>query len=102
MRLIAIRLAASSVLPCLALAVAAAGPLPVPPVKPGLWEVRMSVLDADGHEVAAPEQAALSRMPPEARARMAEAMNQLTRLLQHLNEKSSCTPKIQPKELLAL
>src|SRR6267142_2053840 len=44
MRLIAIRLAASSVLPCLALAVAAA------------------------------EQAALSRMPPEARARMAEAM----------------------------
>jgi hypothetical protein len=34
----------------------------------------MSVLDADGHEVAAPEQAALSRMPPEARARMAEAM----------------------------
>src|SRR5258708_31199039 len=74
MRLIAIRLAASSVLPCLALAVAAAGPLPVPAVKPGLWEVRMSVLDADGHEVAAPEQAALSRMPPEARARMAEAM----------------------------
>src|SRR5260370_8320938 len=74
MRLIAIRLAASSVLPCLALAVSAAGPLPVPPVKPGLWEVRMSVLDADGHEVAAPEQAALSRMPPETRARMAEAM----------------------------
>ena len=74
MRLIAIRLAASSVLPCLALAVAVAGALPVPPVKPGLWEVRMSVLDADGHEVAAPEQAALSRMPPEARARMAEAM----------------------------
>jgi len=74
MRLIVIRLAASSVLACLALAVAAAGPLPVPPVKPGLWEVRMSVLDADGHEVAAPEQAALSRMPPEARARMADAM----------------------------
>src|SRR6266853_5179493 len=74
MRQIAIRLAASSVLPCLALAVAAAGALPVPPVKPGLWEVRMSVLDAEGHEVAAPEQAALSRMPPETRARMAEAM----------------------------
>jgi len=74
MRLIAVRLAASSLLPCLALGVAAAGPLPVPPVKPGLWEVRMSVLDADGHEVAAPEQAALSRMPPESRARMAEAM----------------------------
>src|SRR5258708_39534046 len=74
MRPIASRLAASSILPCLALAVAAAGALPVPPVKPGLWEVRMSVLDADGHEVAAPEQAALSRMPPETRARMAEAM----------------------------
>jgi hypothetical protein len=74
MRLIAIRLAASSVLACLALAVAAAGALPVPPVKPGLWEVRTSMLDADGHEVAAPEQAALSRMPPEQRARMAEAM----------------------------
>jgi hypothetical protein len=74
MRLIAVRVAASSVLLCLALAVAAAGALPVPPVKPGLWEVRMSVLDADGHEVVAPELAALSRMPPEARARMAEAM----------------------------
>ena len=74
MRLIATRLAVSSVLSCLALAVAAAGALPVPPVKPGLWEVKTSMLDADGHEVAAPEQAALSRMPPEARARMAEAM----------------------------
>ena len=74
MRLIVIRLAASSVLACLALAVAAAGPLPVPPVKPGLWEVKMSVLDADGHEVVPPEQSALSRMPPEARARMADAM----------------------------
>lgn len=74
MRLIAIRLVVSTVLPCFALAVAAAGALPVPPVKAGLWEVRTSMLDADGHEVAAPEQAALSRMPPEARARMAEAM----------------------------
>ena len=74
MRLIAIRLAASSVLPYLALTVVVAGQVPKPPVKPGLWEVRMSVLDADGHEVAAPEQAALSRMPPETRARMAEAM----------------------------
>jgi len=73
MRVIAIGLVASSVLSCLAFA-AAAGPLPVPPVKPGLWEVRMSMLDADGHEVVAPEQAALSRMSPEARARMAEAM----------------------------
>jgi len=37
-----------------------------------------------------------------AKSRMAEALNQLTRLLQHLNERSSCTPKTQPKELLAL
>jgi hypothetical protein len=73
MRLIAIRLAASSVL-CSLVAVAAAGPLPAPPVKPGLWEARMSVLDAEGHEMASPEQAALSRLSPEARARMAEAM----------------------------
>jgi len=34
----------------------------------------MSILDADGHEVARPEQAALSRLSPEARARMADAM----------------------------
>jgi hypothetical protein len=34
----------------------------------------MSALDADGHEIAPPEQAALSRLSPEARARMAEAM----------------------------
>jgi hypothetical protein len=74
MRLIARRLAASSVLTCLALLAIAAGPLPVPPVKPGLWQARMSALDADGHEVAPPEQAALSRLSPEARARMADAM----------------------------
>jgi len=74
MRPIARGLAASSVLSCLAVAVAAAGALPVPPVKVGLWEVRMSMLDAEGHEVASPEQAALARMPPEVKARMAEAM----------------------------
>src|ERR1044072_90689 len=74
MRLIAIRLAVASVFPVLALSVVVAGAVPVPPVKPGLWGVKMSVLDADGHEVVAPEQAALSRMPPEQRARMAEAM----------------------------
>ena len=73
MRLIVIRLAVSSVLSCLAL-VAAAGPLPVPRVKPGLWEARMAALDADGHEMVPPEQAALSRLSPEARARMADAM----------------------------
>jgi RNA polymerase sigma-70 factor (ECF subfamily) len=37
-----------------------------------------------------------------AKSRMAEALTQLTKLLQHLNERSSWTPKIQPKELLAL
>ena len=74
MRLIAIRLAASSVLSCLALVAIAAGPLPVPPVKAGLWEARMAALDVDGHEMVPPEQAALSRLSPEARARMADAM----------------------------
>jgi hypothetical protein len=68
------RLAASSVLSCLALVAVAAGPLPVPPVKPGLWEARMSALDADGKEMAPPELAALSRLSPEAKARMADAM----------------------------
>ncbi len=74
MRLIVIRLAASSVLSCFVLVAVDAGPLPVPPVKPGLWEARMSALDADGHEMALPEQAALSRLSPEARALMADAM----------------------------
>jgi hypothetical protein len=74
MRLIAIRVAASSLLSCVALVALAPEPLPVPPVKPGLWEARSSALDADGHVMASPEQAALSRLPPEARARMAEVM----------------------------
>ena len=73
MLLITIRLAASSLLSCLALA-AVAAQLPAPPVKVGLWETRMSALDADGHEIAPPEQAALSKMPPEVREKMAEAM----------------------------
>jgi hypothetical protein len=47
---------------------------PVPPVKPGLWETRMSMLDANGKEVPSPEFAALARMPPAQRAQMAEAM----------------------------
>ena len=34
----------------------------------------MSALDAEGHEVAPPEPAPLSKMAPEARARMADAM----------------------------
>ncbi len=74
MRLIKIRLAALSVLSCITLSAVAAGPLPVPPVKPGLWEAKMTSLDADGHEMPRPEQAAMSRMSPEARARMADAM----------------------------
>jgi hypothetical protein len=73
MRPIAIRLAASFVLSSLAF-VTLAGQLPVPPVKPGLWETRMSVLDADGRETASPEQAAFSKLPPDRRARMAEAL----------------------------
>jgi hypothetical protein len=74
MRLIAIRLATLSVLSCITLAAFAAGPLPVPPVKPGLWEARMTSLDADGREMPRPEQTAMARMSPEARARMADAM----------------------------
>jgi hypothetical protein len=55
-------------------AVAAGQKPPVPPVKPGLWEARMSAVDADGRPVPLPEQAALSNMPPEMKAKMAEAM----------------------------
>ena len=57
---------------CLPLLVAAAPPLP--PVKPGLWEVKMSQLDANGKEMPSPANAAMARMTPEARARMAEMM----------------------------
>ena len=70
MRLIAIRLAASSVLSCVAFVAAAVTPLPVPPVKPGLWETRISALDANGREMAPPELAALSRLSPQARDAM--------------------------------
>jgi Protein of unknown function (DUF3617) len=50
------------------------GPIPGPPIKPGLWETRTSNVDANGQEVSSPEIAALGKMPPEMRARMAEAM----------------------------
>ena len=53
---------------------AAQNSIPIPPVKPGLWETRMSQLDANGQEVPSPEFAALSKMPPEQRKMMAEAM----------------------------
>ena len=36
------------------------------------------------------------------KSRMAEALTQLTKLLQDLNERSSCTRNTRPKELLAL
>jgi Protein of unknown function (DUF3617) len=71
MRLISM-IATLSVLSCLAI-VAVAGP-PVPPVKPGLWETRMSALDANGNAIPLPEQSAMSRLSPESKARMAEAM----------------------------
>lgn len=47
---------------------------PMPPIKPGLWEVRTVELDADGKPKPPPEQAAMANMPPELRARMAEMM----------------------------
>jgi len=53
---------------------AAQNSMPAPPVKPGLWETRMSQLDANGKEVPSPELAALSRMPADQREKMAEAM----------------------------
>ena len=64
---------------CVAIAVsvvslAAQNSIPTPPVKAGLWETRMSQLDANGKETPSPELAALSKVPPEMRARMAEAM----------------------------
>jgi hypothetical protein len=74
MRLIASSLVMSRVLSSLAVGAVAFAAGPVPPVKPGLWEARMTVLDANGQESPAPEQAAISRLPPEARARMADAM----------------------------
>lgn len=73
MRLMTIRPIGLSVLSCLAIAAVAAAP-PVPPVKPGLWETRMSGLDANGNPMPLPEQAAMSRMSPEMKAKMAETM----------------------------
>lgn len=52
----------------------AAGSLPIPPIKPGLWEVKTTVLDANGQPQVPPEQAALAKLPPEIRERMAEMM----------------------------
>ena len=70
MRLIGISLVSS----ILAIVAVAAQPLPAPPVKAGLWEAKSSALDAEGKETVPPEQAALAKMPPEMRAKMAEVM----------------------------
>ena len=67
------RLVAPSVLAvCAGVALGAAPP--VPPLKLGLWEARTTARDADGKDILPPEQAAMAKMPPEARARMAEMM----------------------------
>lgn len=72
-----IRLALSSVLAAgIAAGVTAtllAAP-PLPPLKPGLWESKTTVLDANGKETVPPEMEALAKMPPEMRAKMAEMM----------------------------
>jgi hypothetical protein len=66
------KLAALATLFIVGTALAAAPP--VPPIKPGLWEVKTSVLGADGKPAAPPEQAAMANMPPEVRERMAAMM----------------------------
>ncbi len=72
MRTITIRLAVASALSILPVLLLAAPP--TPPVKPGLWQVKMTSLDANGKEMPAPEQAAMARMTPEVRAQMAQMM----------------------------
>lgn len=47
---------------------------PVAPVKPGLWETKMSQLDANGKEMPAPGFEAFAKLSPAARAQMAETM----------------------------
>lgn len=74
MRTLMIRSAVLSVLGAVALLAYAAGTLPAPPIKTGLWEVTTKMLDADGKPQTPPEQAALANMPPELRARMEEMM----------------------------
>ncbi|MGE0815703.1 MAG: DUF3617 domain-containing protein [Vicinamibacterales bacterium] len=51
-------------------AVSAGAAGPVPPIKAGLWEARMTTLDADGKPMPAPGMEGLANMPPEMRARM--------------------------------
>lgn len=55
-------------------AIAMAAAPPTPPIKPGLWQTKMTTVDASGKEVPSAGQEALARMTPEMRARMAEMM----------------------------
>lgn len=73
MHLITVRSTVLVALASAALLAKAAG-MPVPPIKPGLWEVKSSVLDANGKPQVPPEQEAMAKMPPEVRERMAEMM----------------------------
>ena len=72
MRTIAIRLVVASALSILPAFLIAAPP--TPPIKPGLWQAKMTSLDANGKELPSPQAAAMAKMTPEARARLAEAM----------------------------
>ena len=72
MRTTTIRLAVASALSILPALLMAAPP--TPPIKPGLWQAKMTLLDANGKEMPSPQDAAMARMTPEARARLAEAM----------------------------
>ncbi len=74
MRSFIARLAVLSALGPITLLANAAGSIPVPPLKTGLWEVKSSVLDASGKPQVPPEQSAMANMPPELRARVAEMM----------------------------
>jgi hypothetical protein len=73
MRSVTVRFAVASFLSAIPLVAVLAAP-PVPPIKAGLWQAKVTALDANGQVTVSPEQAALARMSPEMRARMAEAM----------------------------
>lgn len=73
MRVFTVQLVAALGVACAPLLVSAAAP-PAPPARPGLWQVKMTQLDASGKEMPSPQAASMARMTPEARARMAEMM----------------------------
>jgi len=68
------RLLVLTAMGCIPMLASAAGIPPAPPIKPGLWEVKTTMLDASGKPQVPPEQAAMANIPPEMRARMAEMM----------------------------